>query len=55
MKYYVDIKTLPEGQLLPVVRRVVPTGKVQGNKAEGLCITPGANCTTVWFSLEDIV
>lgn len=55
MNYYVTIKTLREGQLLPMAIRVVPTGKVQGDKAEGICITPGASIEKVWFTREEII
>lgn len=53
--YYVKINTHEAGQLLPVVRTVVPSGKTRGNEAEGLCIGKGDNCEKIWFTKDQII
>lgn len=47
---YIEIQT--PHSMFPV--KVIPTYKTDGDKAEGIIITPGVGVARVWFTKEDI-
>lgn len=51
MTGYVYIKHPITGEVIAIV----PTGKLDGQKAEGKVITPGARLDTVWFTKEELL
>ena len=51
MRYYVYTSHPITGERIAVV----PNGKKDGNKAEFLCISPGANLSVLWLERQDIL